>query len=116
MITLKELNEDPRFRQMTLEELTGVIHDMMGPVTKPPSKDWNDLPGDWSIDKAQNLLSKWAAEGKQGQMVCEWRPLHKTSDLYPVFTSCRVEVSHGMDMYKFCPYCGKSIKQMPEDK
>jgi hypothetical protein len=108
MITLKELNEDPRFRQMTLEELTGVIHDMMGPVTKPTSKDWNDLPGDWSIDKAQNLLSKWAAEGKHGQMVCEDLLLRK---LLWLRHGCEITVLYGDDGEMQCGKCGIDFKR-----
>jgi hypothetical protein len=69
MITLAELNSDPRFRKMKEEDLSVAL--LCGLVFE---KDWIELPGEESTSKARNLLAKWKAEdeAKSEDMVCRW--------------------------------------------
>jgi hypothetical protein len=64
-ITLEQLSSDPQYREMTQHELTEVlgVMDLDG---------FKKLPGEWSWDKASNLLAKWASEPKPTQMLFEW--------------------------------------------
>jgi hypothetical protein len=57
MISLAELNSDPRFRKMKEEDLSVAL--LCGLVSE---KDWIELPGEESTSKARNLLAKWKAE------------------------------------------------------
>jgi hypothetical protein len=116
-ISLERLNTDPRYRKMTLGELTDFIGrgNFMTDDTISKS-DWDSLRGNGSGEKACNLIEKWASEGKQG-MVCEWA---KQPGSYKEYfkTSCGENCDIEADEYnfKFCPYCGKTIKTLPDDK
>lgn len=56
--TLEQLLTEPYFRQLSEQELLVVINKGIN------HRDYNNLNGDWSVYKAQILISKWKEEEK----------------------------------------------------
>lgn len=107
-ISLERLNTDPRYRKMTLGELTDFIGrgNFMTDDTISKS-DWDSLRGNGSGEKACNLIEKWASEGKQG-MVCEDLLLRK---LLWLRHGCEITVLYGDDGEMQCGKCGIDFKR-----
>jgi hypothetical protein len=52
-ITLSQLRKDEKYRKMSLKKLEHIINWNIS------HGDYNTLEGEYAIDKAHNLLSKW---------------------------------------------------------
>ena len=54
--TIRQLNNNKLYHEMSLQELAKHINYELGPG------EYNKLPGDYSIDKAEALIAKWNKE------------------------------------------------------
>jgi hypothetical protein len=107
MITLQELNEDPRYRKMTLRSLAYTIDREL------PFDDFNNLEGTGAVNKADILLSQWAAEGNQGR-AREWTEEDEIAELRKLLWfrhGCPISALYGDDGEMQCGRCGIDFKR-----